>query len=53
MLTQRSLRTAKNEVTVKLDLAGLIGGQEAGIAHFAKTFSTLSVAQTGLNRTLI
>jgi beta-xylosidase len=52
VLTQRSLRTIGNEVTVKLDLNGMVEGQEAGIAHFAETFCTLGVVQTGHIRTL-
>ena len=30
----------------------MVFGQEAGVAHFAKTFSTLSVFQQGTTRTL-
>lgn len=51
-LTQRSFRTAKNEVVVKLDLRGMVDGQKAGLCHFAKTYSTVGVAQHGDARQL-
>ncbi len=51
-LTQRAMRTDKNEVTVKLEIAGMADGQEAGLCHFAKTWSTLGVSQTAAIRTL-
>jgi len=44
-LTQRSLRTASNEVTVKVDLSGMADGQQSGICHFAKTSSLFGVTQ--------
>lgn len=53
IITQRSYRTKRNQVTVRLDLAGMADGQEAGIAHFAKTYSTLGVVQHGVARQLI
>ena len=53
VLTQRSLRTGRNEVTVMMSLAGIGDGQEAGIAHFAKTYCTLSVVQSGAMTTLV
>ena len=46
------MRTPRNEVTAKLDLTGLADGQEAGLAHYAKTFCTLGVVQAGGARTL-
>jgi beta-xylosidase len=52
VITQRSFRTRRNEVTVQLDLAGMADGQEAGIAHFARTYATLSVVQDGTARRL-
>jgi beta-xylosidase len=52
VLTQRSLRTKRNEVTVKLDLAGMADGELAGIAHFAKTYCTFGVRQNGNTRTI-
>ncbi len=52
VLTQRSFRTSHNQVTVKLDVSGMVDGQEAGLAHFAKTWSTLSLVQKGKTRRL-
>jgi beta-xylosidase len=34
ILTQRSFRTEKNEVVVKLDISRMTDGQKAGFAHF-------------------
>ncbi len=51
-LTQRALRTASNEVTIKLDLTGMADGQVAGLCHFAKTYATLAISQSGNTRTL-
>ncbi len=53
ILTQRSLRTRLNEFTAHFDLLGLASGQQAGIAHFAKTYCTLAVVQDGSQRTLL
>lgn len=33
-LTQRSIRTATNEVIIKLDVSGMADGQKAGLSHF-------------------
>ena len=52
-LTQRCFRSADNEVTVELDLSGMADGQQAGLCHFAKTYSTLGVRQDGAARTLV
>jgi beta-xylosidase len=52
-LTQRTFRTATNEVVVALDLSGLADGQQAGLCHFAKTYATLGVRQDGTTRTLV
>ena len=46
-LTQRSFRTRKNVVIAKFDLSGMADGQKAGLCHFAKDHSALSVAQEG------
>ena len=46
-LTQRSMRTNANEVTVKLDLRGMTDGQEAGLCHFAGSTCALGVSQAG------
>ncbi len=47
VLTQRSARSAKAEVTVKLRLSGLVDKQEAGLAHFAKTNCRIAIVQAG------
>ena len=52
VLTQRSFRSKRNEFTVKLDVSGMADGQEAGLSHFAKTFASLGVVQTGGMRTI-
>jgi hypothetical protein len=41
------MRTSASEVTAQFDLAGMAEGQEAGLAHFAATYCTLSVMRTG------
>jgi beta-xylosidase len=52
VLTQRAFRSRHNEVTVKLDVSGMVDGQEAGLSHFARTSAMLGVVQTGKTRTL-
>ena len=52
-LTQRALRTNTNEVTVKMEFAGMADGQEAGFCHFAGAYSALGVSQTGDARNLV
>lgn len=52
-LSQRSLRAQNNQVIVKLDLAGMADGQQAGLCHFARTYGTLGVIQSGPKRTLV
>jgi beta-xylosidase len=52
VLTQRAFRGKTNQITVKLDLSGMVSGQEAGLTHFAKTFASLSVVQLGPIRVL-
>ncbi len=47
VLTQRAFRSKRNEVTVKLDVSGMVDGQEAGLSHFAKTFASVGVVQSG------
>jgi beta-xylosidase len=47
VLTQRAFRSAQNELAVKLDVSGMVDGQEAGLSHFAKTYASLGVTQTG------
>lgn len=52
VLTQRAFRTRHNEATVKLDISGMVDGQEAGLAHFASSYCTIGVVQLGSARTL-
>lgn len=52
ILTQRSYRTSHNQVTVKFDLSGMVDGQRAGLAHFSKGWSSVSVVQSRKQRTL-
>jgi beta-xylosidase len=52
ILTQRAFRTPQNEVTIKLDLSGMVDGQEAGLTHFAKSYCTLGIVQKANVRTL-
>jgi beta-xylosidase len=52
VLTQRAFRSKRNEVTVKLDVTGMVDGQEAGLSHFARTFASLGVTQRGKVRTI-
>ena len=51
-LTQRAMRTSRSEVTVKLDLAGMADGQQAGLAHYAAAWCLFGVVQGGGARTL-
>lgn len=50
--TQRSMRTARNMVTVKLDLSRMTDGQHAGLAHIARNFGAIGVRQTGTSRSI-
>ena len=51
VLTQRAFRTRENQVTAKLDLSGMVDGQEAGLAHYGKTSCTLSIVrEAGVRR---
>jgi beta-xylosidase len=47
VVTQRAVRTARAQVTVLVHLDGLVNGQEAGLAHFAKTNCRLAVVRAG------
>ncbi len=53
VLTQRSFRTRRNEVTVKMDLSGMADHEESGLAHFARTYCTLAVVQEDGQRRLV
>jgi beta-xylosidase len=52
MLTQRSLSTRENEAIVRLDLRGMIDGQQAGLAHFATHYCSIQIDQEGSRRSL-
>jgi beta-xylosidase len=47
VLTQRSFRSRRSEVTAKVDLSGMADGQEAGLSHFAKTAASIGVVESG------
>jgi beta-xylosidase len=51
-LTQPSFRSYANEVTVKLDLAGMADGQKSGLCHFSQDHAALGVVQRGATRYL-
>jgi beta-xylosidase len=53
VLTQRAVRSAKAQVTVKVDLNGFVDGQEAGLAHFAKSNCRLAIVQAAGTKTLL
>lgn len=45
-ITQRSMRTKANVVTVKIDINRMVNGQCAGLTHFSTTrYSTLGIKQ--------
>ncbi|MCD8260401.1 MAG: hypothetical protein LUD15_01935 [Bacteroides sp.] len=46
ILTQRVYRTSSNEVTVKMDIHGMVNGQTAGLCHYAATYAWLGVTKT-------
>jgi beta-xylosidase len=52
VLTQRAFRTKQNQVTLKLDISGMVDGQEAGLAHFGQTYCTAGVIQSDGRRLL-
>ncbi|MDP9172692.1 MAG: glycoside hydrolase 43 family protein [Planctomycetota bacterium] len=51
-LTQRSMRTAKNEAVVKLDISNMTNGQQAGLCHLSNNPASLGISQAGNLRTL-
>ena len=44
-LTQRTYRSFRNEVVVKMDLSGMADGQKSGLCHFSQRYSFLGVKQ--------
>lgn len=52
-LTQRSMRTSRNEFTVKLDISRMADGQVAGLTHFStKSNSLFGIKQIKKKRNL-
>jgi len=51
-LTQRSMRADKSEAVIEIDLSGMADGQQAGLCHFAGTYSTLGLRQSAGKRIL-
>ena len=52
-LTQRSMRTAKNAVTIKINIKGMADGEYAGLCHFSEMYSCFGVRQQHGNRLLV
>ena len=52
VLTQRAMRTRSNVVTVRIDLSGMVDGQEAGLAHYARTAARVRVLRSGSGSSL-
>jgi hypothetical protein len=53
-ITQRSLRTQKCEVVVKLDISQMKNGQQAGLTHFSTTsIANIGIKQLGDTRSLV
>lgn len=52
-LTQRSLRSRHNEITICMDISGMADGQRAGLCHFGARSSLFGVEQTAGKRSLI
>ena len=53
VLTQRSLRTNKTEVTIRMETGSMADGQVAGLCHFAGTWSYFGVIQENGVRRLV
>jgi beta-xylosidase len=50
-ITQRSFRSAFNEVIVKVDLAGMAKGQKSGLTHFGSpNYASLGVVFDGITK---
>lgn len=50
VLSQRSMRTRINVVTVRFDLSRMTDGQHAGLAHISRSFGGLGVRRSGGRR---
>ena len=53
VLTQRVARVASGSATVRINVRGMVDGQEAGMAHFARTNCRLAVTQTNNLRRVV
>jgi len=52
-LTQRTIRTTKNEVVVKFDISSMANGQKAGLSHFGSpNYSAIGVVCNETGKTL-
>lgn len=53
IITQRSMRTARNEVIVKLEIAGMADNQKTGLTHFGMPdYSSIGVSCEGNQKKL-
>ncbi|MFV8325295.1 glycoside hydrolase 43 family protein [Flavobacterium sp. ZS1P14] len=53
-ITQRSMRTKDNVVTVKMDISNMANGQYAGLTHFStESYSTFGIKQENGERYLV
>ena len=52
-LTQRSMRTANNTVTIKIFIGAMENGQTAGLCHYSEKYSLLGIRQTNNIRRLL
>lgn len=50
-LTQRTFRSFRNEVIIKMDVSGMADGQKCGLCHFSKPYSFIGIKQVaGIRR---
>jgi beta-xylosidase len=52
-LSQRCIRADKCEVTMKMNIASMTDGQQAGLCHFAQAYSTFGIQQSKGTRNLL
>ncbi|HLL69732.1 MAG TPA: family 43 glycosylhydrolase [Micromonosporaceae bacterium] len=52
VLSQRSFKSISNTATVRLELAGMIDGQHAGLCHFSNVYAGLGVSRAGTTNRL-
>ncbi len=54
VLSQRAMRTRSNTVTALFNVADMADGEEAGLAHYGRTYSALAVARhKGVSRLVL